>query len=220
MSSTTPARPVNRSWTRRLARAAVRPLLGSGVTPNHITFVRLATAVASLTLLALGEGWSTWAGAGFWLVSAFLDRCDGEFARMSGLSSRFGHMLDYWGDVLTNALFFLAMGISLREEEFPVLGTWGWLLTGFVATLAVGASGVLADRFERRLPPGKKVFDGALGFDFDDVLYLFAAVPLVGLAPFVVVGAALGAPLYAAWMVQKARSFDRRAADRASQSFA
>ena len=43
--------------------------------------------------------------AGLWLVSAFLDRADGELARMGNLGSKAGHIFDYWVDNVINALF-------------------------------------------------------------------------------------------------------------------
>ena len=43
MAATASADLGHGSWTHRLARVAIRPLLGTRVTPNHLTTLRLAT---------------------------------------------------------------------------------------------------------------------------------------------------------------------------------
>ena len=70
------------SWTHLLARPLVRPLIGTWVRPNHLTTLRLLTGVAACVAVAWGSRAGLWWGGGLWLVSAFLDRADGELARM------------------------------------------------------------------------------------------------------------------------------------------
>ena len=68
-----------------------------------------------------------------WLVSALLDRGDGEFARLIGRSTQHGHVLDYWGDVAINALIFFAIGVNLRHGA---LGD-GSILIGSVVAVVI-----------------------------------------------------------------------------------
>ena len=68
------------TWTHLLARPVVRPLIGTAVRPNHLTTLRLLTGIAACVALALGTRAGMWWGGGLWLVSAFLDRADGELA--------------------------------------------------------------------------------------------------------------------------------------------
>src|SRR5471030_2049333 len=68
---------IGQSWTHKLARPLVRPLVGTGITPNHITTARLITGLMASALLLPGDvGWTWWAGW-MWLLSALLDRADG-----------------------------------------------------------------------------------------------------------------------------------------------
>jgi phosphatidylglycerophosphate synthase len=46
-------------------------------------------------------------GGWLWLLSAFLDRADGELARVSGKTSPWGHKYDMVADIGVTALFFL-----------------------------------------------------------------------------------------------------------------
>ncbi len=87
---------IGTSWTHLLARRMVKPLLGTWVRPNHLTTLRLITGVAACLLFSLGtRAGMGWAG-GLWLLSAFLDRADGELARIGNMMSPGGHRYDYY----------------------------------------------------------------------------------------------------------------------------
>jgi phosphatidylglycerophosphate synthase len=46
------------------------------------------------------------------VVSNFLDHSDGELARVSGKSSRLGHVYDLVSDAAVTVVIFLAIGIG------------------------------------------------------------------------------------------------------------
>jgi phosphatidylglycerophosphate synthase len=157
------------------------------VTPNHLTTLRLLTGLAACAALALGDrSTEIWGGA-IWVFSAFLDRADGELARISGQTSPWGHTYDYWSDVATSGLFFVAIGIGLRSS---MLGWWA-IPMGLVAGAAVMATSVIAEELEQRDGLGKKAFSGIGGFDADDVFYLFGPVAWLGLLLPLLVGTAI-----------------------------
>ncbi len=86
---------MNDTWSHAAARILVRPLVGTRVRPNHITVMRLLTGAVACVLLALGgRSAEFWCGV-LWLISAFLDRADGELARVGLMQSRTGHVFDY-----------------------------------------------------------------------------------------------------------------------------
>src|SRR5258708_13052573 len=78
---------IGTSWSHRLARILVRPLVGSGVTPNDLTTLRLATGLLACGALFPADGAGAWWGGWLWLVSALLDPPHGELARLGGLST-------------------------------------------------------------------------------------------------------------------------------------
>lgn len=191
------------SWTHRLARRLVRPLVGTRVTPNHLTTLRLLTALGACAAFTVGAYvWDVWGGV-LWTLSAFLDRADGELARLSGQTSSFGHRYDFATDVLASALFFVGIGIGLRESW---LGDAAIGL-GVLAGSGVAAASLLSEWLERREATGRRAYEGAAGFDVDDVMYLFGPIAwLGGLAPLLV-GAALGGPAFALitwWRLRRA----------------
>ena len=179
------------SWTHLAARAVVRPLVGTPVKPNHLTTLRLLTGLAAGVAVAVGtRSGELWAAA-LWLLSAFLDRADGELARVADLCSPAGHLYDYVSDVAVNALFFLAIGIGQRHSW---LGGWS-ILAGAMACGSMVAACWIAEEFEKLSPAGTKTVSGRWGFDPDDALYLFTPICWIGsvlLAPCVLL-AAVGA---------------------------
>jgi len=196
------------SWTHRLARIAVRPLIGTGITPNDLTTARIATGVASCAAFTIGDPtWDLWGGF-LWLVSCFLDRADGELARIGGMSSPGGHLYDYYSDVAINALFFVAIGIGLRED---FLGHASIAL-GVIAGTTVAIASVLSERLEKMAATGDKAYAGVLGFDFDDVLYLFAPAVWIGWSMPLLIGASIGGPVFAVLTWQRLNALLRRKA--------
>ncbi len=195
------------SWTHRLARRAVRPLLGTPVTPNHLTTLRLVTGLMACALFTFGDYTADFCGGILWVVSAFLDRADGELARIGGKTTSWGHAYDYACDTLVNALFFIAVGIGLRDGG---LGDYAIVL-GVLGGGGIVVSNILSEAFERRLASGKRIYNGGGGFDFDDLLYLLGPAAWLGWLAPILVGASIGAPVMAliSWLKLHKLSADR-----------
>ena len=182
-----PEAAMNDTWTHALARAAVRPLLGTPVRPNHLTTLRLLTGLGACAALALGtragDGW----GGALWVLSAFLDRADGELARIGAMMSPAGHRYDYLVDTGVNAAFFAAIGLGLRHGA---LGGWAIPLGLFTCACMVLCAW-LSEAYEVRSAPGVRVWSGAWGFHPDDALYLLGPAAWLGwLAPVLVAASA------------------------------
>jgi phosphatidylglycerophosphate synthase len=95
-----------------LARLIVAPLKDTWVTPNHLTTVRLAVGLAAAAAFLPGTyAWSN-AAALLLILSNFLDHTDGELARISGKTSRIGHLYDLASDAAVTVLLFIAIGIG------------------------------------------------------------------------------------------------------------
>lgn len=189
------------TWTHKLARVVVRPLIGTGVTPNHITTLRLATGLAACIAVALGSSTGALWGGVLWLVSAFLDRADGELARIGDMKSRGGHLYDYYSDALINSLIFAAAGIGARHGW---LGVWA-APTGILATVAMLICWVVGERYQQLDGSGQKAYEGRWGFDMDDGLYLIAPLIWFGLMSFVAAGAALATSVMAVVIIVRYR---------------
>ena len=176
------------SWTHLLARPLVRPLIGTRVRPNHLTTLRLLTGLAACAAFAWG---SMWWGGSLWLVSAFLDRADGELARLGNLMSPAGHLYDYYSDNCINSLFFIAAGVGLRNSW---LGDWAIVL-GLLSGVALFLCNMFSEWLEQRSPPDTRAYSGRWGFDPDDALYLLGPLAWLGWLAPILVAAAIGTTL-------------------------
>ena len=209
-------RTVQRPWDAQLACRLVTPLKDSWVTPNHLTTVRLATGIAAAAAFVPGTyGWSN-LGALLLILSNFLDHADGELARLSGKTSRIGHLYDLASDAAVRSA-------GDESSQWDVLGPVelrgraGATLTYAPRPEAVAARGVEAIAFPARSTPSSEMAGKAAsqqaalcGFETEDILYLLPLVTLCnGVAPFLVV-ASIGAPLFAIWVMVEYRRVQRR----------
>ena len=185
---------VGDSWTHKLARICVLPLVDTPVTPNHLTALRLVTGVGACAAFAVGDrSWDIW-GGWLWLFSAFLDRADGELARVGDKITPGGHTFDMVTDTAVTSLFFLGAGIGLRHTELGNIA----IIAGVMGSLGVFAAEYFAEIIDKMgKDTGDKAYAGLWGFDFDDILYLFAPVIWLGWQTPFVLGASIGAPLFA-----------------------
>jgi archaetidylinositol phosphate synthase len=198
-----------RPWDARLARRLVTPLKDSRATPNHLTTVRLAVGIAAAAAFLPGTyGWVNF-GALLLILSNFLDHTDGELARISGKSSRIGHIYDLASDSVVTILLFLAIGIGVGARVGSLLQLPPAVL-GLVAGSAVASIFYLRMRIEELAGKSASKQGALAGFETEDVLYLLPLVTLFnGLTNFLV-AAAIGAPLFAIWVITDYRRVLRR----------
>jgi phosphatidylglycerophosphate synthase len=207
-----PSRSGPRPWDARLARRLVAPLIHSWVTPNHLTTLRLAVGLAAAAAFIPGSyGWSNLAAL-LLVLSNFLDHTDGELARMSGKTSRSGHLYDLACDAAVTILLFVAIGVGLAGK--PVIDLiFAPAALGGAAGTSIALIFFLRMRIEEL--HGKTATRQASlgGFETEDVLYLLPLATLSNaLAPMLLV-ASICAPVYAIWVVidyQRALRRDRR----------
>jgi phosphatidylglycerophosphate synthase len=207
---------VQRPWDARLARRLVAPLIHSWVTPNHLTTLRLAVGLAAAAAFLPGTyGWSNIAAL-LLVLSNFLDHTDGELARMSGKTSRIGHLYDLASDAIVTIALFIAIGIGIGIGAKPgvdlVVPT---AVLGLVAGTAIALIFFLRMRIEELLGKAATRQASLGGFETEDVLYLFPLATLSNAVVPMLLAAAICAPLYAIWVIidyQRVLRRDRRMA--------
>jgi len=198
-----------RPWDARLARRLVAPLIHSWVSPNHLTTLRLGAGLAAAAAFIPGSyGWSNLAAL-LLVLSNFLDHTDGELARMSGKTSRIGHLYDLASDAAVTILVFIAIGVGLA-------GTPGVDLIFPPAALGLAAGTAVALIFFLRMRieelHGKTATQQASlgGFETEDVLYLFPLATLSNALAPMLLAASICAPAYAIWVAIDYRRVLRR----------
>jgi phosphatidylglycerophosphate synthase len=180
----------------------VRPLVGTFVTPNLLTSLRMVSGIAAASLFALGE--EAWNAAGVvFLLSALLDRADGELARMANLRSPFGHRFDLISDYSSHVLVFIGIGIGLRHD---VLGHWAILL-GLVAGFAIIGIFALVAHVEKVAGTAAAAFPTTGDVDPDDAMLIVAVAAFLGFPLALLIAASIGAPLFLAFSCWRFREY-------------
>jgi phosphatidylglycerophosphate synthase len=172
------------------------------VTPNHVTTARLALGLAAGAAFAVGRGPWLAVGSVVFLASMLLDRADGELARLTGRMSRAGHRYDLVADATSNAWAFVGLGIGQRDGP---LGAWA-VPAGLAAGVGVAAALGLVLRREAVAGPRAAELAPAWGFDADDAMLVVPVAVLLGGALPLLVGAAIGAPVFAGWLAWRLRA--------------
>jgi len=202
LSSHSPA--AQRPWDARLARYLVEPLKDSWVTPNHLTTVRLLIGIAAAC--AFTQGTYAWSNLAAFLLalSNFVDHTDGELARISGKTSRIGHLYDLASDAGVTILLFIGIGIGVgagaTQGKTTLLPP---VVLGALAGSAIALIFWLRMQIEERVGKAGTKQASLAGFETEDVLYLLPLVTLCnGVAPFLS-AASIGAPLFDYWRVMR-----------------
>ena len=188
----------NPPYDQRIARVLVRPLARLGVTPNQVTAVSLVLALGAGGLFAVGDAPAIHWAAGLFVLARFLDHFDGELARLTGKTTRFGYYFDYAVGGLAHAALFAGIGWGLAGGP---LGGWALALGLAGCASALRAMGLNLD-LDRQLGLGECEavgYSGWAGFELEDGIYLLAPVTWLGwLEPFFI-AAGIGAGVYLLW---------------------
>ena len=182
------------SWTHKVARFCLIPVIKSPITPNHLTVLRLITGIIACVTFASGIRYLEIIGGFIWILSALLDCADGELARMRNQSSEWGHKFDFFSDTTVTALFFIGIGIGARDSMPELVA----VVLGFIIAQGVVVAAVLTEKIDQiKEESGDKAYPGIAGFNFDDILFLFALIIWLDWQMYFLVGASIGAPLFA-----------------------
>ncbi|MFC1915603.1 CDP-alcohol phosphatidyltransferase family protein [Chloroflexota bacterium] len=92
-----------------------------GVSANQVTALAIAVGITGCLLIALGFYWSAILGVLFILLRALLDYTDGNVARCTNSTSRFGGYLDTIHQYTVTSLLPVGLGIGLFLHPDPAL---------------------------------------------------------------------------------------------------
>jgi len=190
-------RPISLAISRRLAPTQV--------TPNQMTLISVAIGLSGAPFFLSSQAhWQT-VGALLFLAHSILDGCDGELARLKFKESRWGGILDFWGDNAVHSAIFACMAIGWSEAD----GRAWPLLLGAVAVMGtLGSAGFVYWRVMRpktgsgplytsvSAEPGKRFARTLDALSRRDFIYLVIALALFGRADWFLLLAALGAPIF------------------------
>jgi phosphatidylglycerophosphate synthase len=210
---------MSRHFERHISLSISRRLVSTRITPNTMTAVSVGVGLLAAPFFLSSSAAYQLTGALLFLAHSILDGCDGELARLKFQESRWGGLIDFWGENVVHAAVFsgMAAGWSLSARA-------GWpLLLGALAVLgSVGSAwvaywhtmrkkrgtGPLFTSVVRSPGPGlSRLLDALANRDF---VYGVVLLSAFGKAAWFLLLAAIGAPLFLLLLLWTTRNNSRR----------
>jgi 1L-myo-inositol 1-phosphate cytidylyltransferase / CDP-L-myo-inositol myo-inositolphosphotransferase len=190
---------------RPISLAISRLLAPTAITPNQMSLISIFVGICGGPFFLSPRASLQTGGALLFLAHSILDGCDGELARLKFEESRWGGVLDFWGDNVVHVVIFgcMAIGWSLFAGA-----SWPLLLGAAAVLGTLGSAGFVYWRLMRVKDDGGALYisvsaepDRPLAKALDsasrrDFIYLVLLLALFGKSNWFLLLAALGAPIY------------------------
>lgn len=187
---------VDTYFNRKAAAGLTRLFLKARWGPNAVTALSLLIGLTAAGSFAHGTYWSGVIGAFLFQLSAVVDCCDGDVARLTFRESRFGERLDLFGDNVVHMAIFGAIGWA------GYLNGGGWLsiMLGLLAMIGSACSLWVVTRMktitEKSTVSRDFIVKNVANRDFSIVVILFSLLNLLGIFLWF---AAIGSNMF--WMI-------------------
>jgi phosphatidylglycerophosphate synthase len=123
---------LDRIFYRRVGFVGAKALRGTSVTPNMVTVISIFVGIAGGVLFFPTDVRLNIAGIACLIVANILDCVDGQLARMTGIKSDFGRILDG----LAGDFWFLTIYASLALRLHEETGSWGYIAVAVFSALS------------------------------------------------------------------------------------
>lgn len=188
---------VDRHFNRKCSKWLTLGLLHTPLTPNGVTVLATLVGLLAATAFAWGGYAAGIVGALLFQLSAILDCCDGEVARLKFLETPFGAQLDIALDNVVHIGLYVGMAWAAFHLGW---GAVAWLLAG-LATFGNLAAFVVVQKAERMkgsLAPasGQRVETILNRLASRDFSIIILALALLGHVEWFLVMAALGSNIF------------------------
>jgi hypothetical protein len=107
---------MSRHLERKISLAVTRKLVETRITPNAMTLVSLGIGLVGASFFVLPPGPGHVVGSLLFWLHSVLDGCDGELARLKFAESRWGGLLDFWGDNVVHSAVFSAIAAGEKSS--------------------------------------------------------------------------------------------------------
>jgi len=200
---------MSRHFERKISLFVTGFLVETSMTPNAMTILSSLIGIAGAFFFIPAQKWYDVAGALLFWLHSVLDGCDGEIARLKFMESKYGGLLDFWGDNVVHSFVFACMAYGMyRTGGFFPAGILGIsAVCGTVLTAGVvywktmrgkEASGPVFTSVTAKPPDSspqamEKVADYLARRDF---IYLVIILAFLGKVQIFLWLGAIGAPVY------------------------
>jgi phosphatidylglycerophosphate synthase len=178
-------------------------LASTSITPNQMTLISVAIGVLGAPFFLSAQPlWQT-IGALLFLAHSVLDGCDGELARLKFKESRWGGVLDFWGDNVVHSAIFACIGIGW---SWAIAANWPLLLGAAAVFGTLGSASLVYWRTMRpkkgtgplytsvAKEPGKRFSQVLDALSRRDFIYGVVVLALFGWTKYFLLLSAFGAP--------------------------
>jgi phosphatidylglycerophosphate synthase len=190
-------RPISLQISRHLAPTAIKP--------TQITMVSIAIGLIGAPFFLSSLWYWQLVGSLLFLLHSIVDGCDGELARLKFQETRYGGILDFWGDNIVHVAIF---GCMAAGWALAAAATWPLWLGAAAVVGTLGSAGFVYWR-QLRAKDGSGPFFTSVSTGSDDPLagtldaasrrdfiYVVPVFALFGKASWFLVLAAVGAPIF------------------------
>lgn len=140
---------VDRFFNRKLSRWFTRVFLAFGFSPNAVTLVATGIGLISAACFAFGSYQAGVIAAVLFQLSAVIDCCDGEVARLTFTESPFGAWLDIALDNVVHMAIFVGIAAGSYMRVMGHEGAWAPLALGAAAVLGNALSFTLVNKAQK-----------------------------------------------------------------------
>lgn len=194
-----------RHFARPLSLALTRRLVATSVSANAMTVFSVLIGLLAAPFFLSSTPSVQLTGGLLFVLHSIVDGCDGELARLRFMESRFGGLLDYWGDNMVHVAVFSCMAVGWGID---IGASWPlWAGAAAVAGTLASAGFVYWRTMRIENIPGPvfttvsrtdrsgltKISDALARRDF---IYLVVILAAFGKAAWFLALTAVGAPLF------------------------
>lgn len=128
---------VDRKFYRPIGYRLAVALKGTGVTPNMVTVASIFVGLGGgLSFMHTEPYWWAFVGIGCMILANTMDCVDGQLARLTGIRSEVGRILDGLAGDLWFACIYTCLVIRLSHGHPSWLNGNGWIVFAIVALLS------------------------------------------------------------------------------------
>jgi len=209
---------MSRHFERPMSLAITRRLVSRAITPNAMTAVSVGIGLLGAPFFLSSYWGYQLVGALLFLAHSILDGCDGELARLRFQESRWGGILDFWGDNVVHVAVFACMGVGWSLSVGEAWPLWLGALAILGAICSAGfvywhtmrsqkSTGPLFTSVVRSTTSRLSHLMDSLGRR--DFIYLVVILSAFGKASWFLALTAIGSPIYFIILVWLARTEGR-----------
>ena len=201
---------MSRHLERKISLAVTRRLVNTRITPNAMTLTSVGIGLFGAVFFSAPKTSHHVLGALLFWLHSVLDGCDGELARLKFAESRWGGLMDFWGDNVVHSAVFSAIAAAEHARE-PGPAPMALAASAVAGTLL--SAGLVYRKTMRDKAAGGPLFTSVLGSTRNengsgaiekiadqlarrDFIYLVIALAIAGKLKWFLRMGAIGAPLY------------------------